>query len=131
MTPFISVQDNLLTLLRNAGFTVDSIPGMRNGVVRHNNLIMIDIGINIKSKPDGGENIDIKKTIGYGWIWSELNIHNAYGILLDFSNARIHWANSTYVRILDAGYIKMSRIFLEMDETMTWPISLTNPNTTA
>lgn len=131
MTPFISFQDNLLTLLRNAGFAVDPIPGMRNGVVRHNNLIMIDIGINIKSKPDGGENLDIKNVIGCGWIWRNLNLNNAYGLLFDFSTARMHWANSTYVRILDAGYIKMSRIFLEMDETMTWPISLTNPNTTA
>jgi len=128
MTPFISFQDTLLALLRNFGFTVDPIPGMRNGVVRHNNLIMLDIGIDIKSKPDRGENLDIKSAIGYGWIWKSMNINNANGVLIDFSTARIHWANGIYVRIWDTGHVKMSRVFLEMDESMTWPTSLTNPN---
>lgn len=128
MTPFISFQDTLLALLRNFGFTVDPIPGMRNGVVRHNNLIMLDIGIDIKSKPDRGENLDIKSAIGYGWIWKSMNTNNANGVLIDFSIARIHWANGIYVRIWDTGHVKMSRVFLEMDESMTWPTSLTNPN---
>lgn len=131
MTPFISFQDNLLALLRNSGFTVDPIAGMRNGVVRHNNLVMLDIGIDIKSKPDGGENLDIKNAIGYGWIWRKLNINNAPGVKIDFSTAIMHWASNTYVHIWGTGRVQMSRVFLEMDEDMTWPTSLTNPNATA
>lgn len=131
VTPFISFQDNLLSLLRNAGFTADPIPGMRNGVVRHNNIIMIDIGINIKSKPDGGENLDIKNAIGHGWVWRKLNLDNAPGVKIDFSTAIMHWASNTYVRIWGTGRVQMSRVFLEMDENMTWPTSLTNPNAIA
>ena len=131
MTPFISFHDNLLALLRNSGFTVDPIAGMRNGVVRHNNLVMLDIGIDIKSKPDGGENLDIKNAIGYGWIWRKLNINNAPGVKIDFSTAIMHWASNTYVRIWGTGRVQMSRVFLEMDENMTWPTSLTNPNAIA
>lgn len=131
MTPFISCHDNLLALLRNSGFTVDPIAGMRNGVVRHNNLVMLDIGIDIKSKPDGGENLDIKNAIGYGWIWRKLNINNAPGVKIDFSTAIMHWASNTYVRIWGTGRVQMSRVFLEMDENMTWPTSLTNPNAIA